>query len=142
MKSRSTITAARVLALAAMFAAVLGVHASHSLVHFSGHQGGCGRSEAEADNHADPGVSHDHRDDDSTVQAVQARGGAVLSGSCPVCDFLKTRPVQSCFDSGDLHEAHTPPLAPIVRAHTHISRRHALPRLSRAPPASFSIHIV
>jgi hypothetical protein len=143
MKSRGTITAACILALAAMFAAVLGVHAFHGMVHCSSHQSDRAWRDSEADNHAESGVSHDHCDNDSTAPAVlQACNEASSGGSCPVCDFLKTRPVQSCFGAVDLHHVYTPPSAPIVRAYTPISRRHALPRLSRAPPASFPMHIV
>ena len=130
MKSRSTITAARVLAFAAMFAAVLGVHAVHLLVHPSGHQSNGHQNDSDADNHAEAGISH------------HIRGGTVLSGLCPVCHFLKTRPVQSCFDAADPHETYTPPSVPIVRADTPILCHHPLPRLSRAPPAAFPTHIV
>ena len=130
MKSRGTITAARILAFAAMFVAVFGVHAVHLLVHPSGHQSTCHQNDSEADNHAEAGVSHHHR------------GGTALSGSCPVCDFFKTRPVQSCSEVVDHHEACILPSTPIVRTDTPILRRHPLPRLSRAPPASFPTHIV
>ncbi|MBL7219094.1 MAG: hypothetical protein ISS69_03195 [Phycisphaerae bacterium] len=130
MKSRSTITVARILAFAAMFAAVLGVHAFHILVHPSGHQSDCFRHDSDADNHAEAGVSH------------HTRGEAVLSGSCPVCEFFKTRPVSSCSEAVDHHEAHTLPSTPVVRADTPIGRHHPLPLHSRAPPAGFPTHIV
>jgi len=130
MKSRSTITAGRILAFAAMFAVVLGVHAFHFLVHPSGHQSNCHQNDGGADHGAGASVSHHRRDD------------AVLDGSCPVCDFFKTRPVQSCFDAPDPHEVSTPPPAPIVRTDTPIFRHHSLPRHSRAPPAAFATHIV
>jgi len=143
MKSRSTITAARILAFAAMFAAVLGVHASHLLVHSSGHQSDCLRIDREPDSHAEAGVSDSHHGDALVVQAaLEARGDAVLSGSCPVCDFFKTRPVQTCFDASDSHEAHTPSPTSVVRTDTPIRRHHLLPRHSRAPPAAFPTHIV
>ena len=129
MKSRSTITAARILAFVAMFAAVFGVRAFHLLVHPSGHQSNCHQNDSETNNHAEAGVSH------------HTRGGTVLSDSCPVCDFFKTHPVQSCFESADLHEVYTPPTAPIIRTYTPILRHHSLPRLSRAPPAAFPTHI-
>ena len=130
MKSRSTITAARILAFAAMFAAVFGVHAFHTLVHPSGHQSNCHQNDSDADNHAEAGISN------------HTRGETVLSGLCPVCNFFKTRPVQSCFEPAGLHKSYTPPPAPIVQADSPILRHHSLPRLSRAPPAAFPTHIV
>ena len=142
MKSDSTIMTARILALAAMFAAVLGVHAFHVVADCSGHESDLGRSDFKADNHAESGTCHDCGDDDSTSRiSLDGRGTEVSGESCLVCDFLKTRPVQSCSDTGDLHQMQSPSSRPVVRLHTPISSRHALPGLSRAPPVSCPIHI-
>jgi len=143
MKSRYTITAARVLALAAMFAAVFGVHLFHPLLHPSDHQTGCPRTDGDPDHRAEAGVSQPHPSEASAAQtALPRHDGAGLRGSCPVCDFFKTRPVQSCFEPADLYEAYTPPSIPFVRADTPIPRHHPLPRLSRAPPAAFAAYTV
>jgi hypothetical protein len=143
MKSRSTITTARILALAAMFAAALGVHAFHILGDCSGHEFDCGRSDLVINSYVESGDCHDHDDDDSTTHiSLRGRGLAVLIGSCPVCDFLKTRPVQSCFDSGDLRQTNMPPSQFVIQLHTPISRRREMSSLSRAPPAAFPTHIV
>ncbi len=143
MKSRGAIMTSRILALAAMFAAVLGVHAFHVLADCSDYIPGHSRGDFTADNHAEPNSCDHHGEKDSTPQSLlgEHRDAASL-GSCPACDFLKTRPVQSCFGPGDLPQTHSPPSQLVVRPHTPISLRQALPRLSRAPPASFPMHIV
>ena len=143
MKSRIVITTARVLALAAMFAAMLGVHAFHVLGGCSDHEFDWGRSGSVVDSRADLGGCDDHDDDDSMAHiSLRGRGSAVSGESCPVCDFLKTRPVQSCFDPGDLSQANTPRSQFLIQSHTPISRRREMSCLSRAPPTSFPMHIV
>jgi|GEM_PF-3800383 len=143
MKSRNTIRAARILAFAAMFVATLGIHLLHPLVHSSGHQFNDHQNDSAAHKCAEAGASdHHHGDDPSGQTALQARGGAMLNGSCPVCEFLKIRPVQSCFEPADHQEVYLPPSAPVVRTDTLIDRYHPLPRHSRAPPAVSATHIV
>ena len=142
MRSSSTVKTARILAFAAMFSAVFGVHAFHLLVHSSAHQSDCFPRDRGADNHAESGSDHHHGEASPGQAALESRGETVLSGSCPVCDFFKTRSVQTCSDAVDPHDVYTPPSAPIVRTYTLIIHHHSLPRLSRAPPAAFPTHIV